>query len=201
MAQEDMDTRRMKPEKILAEHFSPLALQIIIDHSRYVAKKALAIAKSCSFAGTLDLVFIEQAALLHDIGVSMTDAPYLDCHGKAPYICHGVLGREILEKAGLPRHALVSERHIGVGLTVEDIINQKLPLPLRDMLPLSNEEKIIACADLFYSKKRQTLSQEKSIEQVRSDLHKFGVAKAQVFDQWVIDFSLLKFDKADVKSV
>lgn len=191
----------MKPEALLAEHFSPLALSIIIEHSRFVANKAIAIAEGCPLAGSLDLVFIEEAALLHDIGVSMTDAPYLDCHGKAPYICHGVLGRAILEKAGLPRHALVSERHIGVGLTVEDIIEQKLPLPLRDMLPLSDEEKIIACADLFYSKKRQALSQEKSLEQVRADLLKFGIAKVAIFDQWIADFSLGRFDKDDVKRV
>jgi uncharacterized protein len=182
----------MNPENLLAEHFSPLALQIIIEHSRHVARKALEIAKGSNFAGAVDLAFIQEAALLHDIGVSLTDAPSLDCHGHSPYICHGVLGRELLEKAGFPRHALVCERHIGVGLTVEDIIAQKLPLPHRDMLPLSNEEKIIACADLFYSKKKGSLSNEKSIEQVRSNLSKFGIHKVAVFDQWVQYFSLSK---------
>lgn len=182
----------MKPEDLLGEYFTPLALRIISEHSRYVARKAVEIAKGCPLAESLDIVFIEEAALLHDIGVSMTDAPSLDCHGSSPYICHGVLGREILEKAGLPRHALVCERHIGVGLTVEDIIQQNLPLPHRDMLPLSNEEKIIACADLFYSKKRLSLAHEKSFAQIRDELLKFGEGKVAVFDQWVKDFSLAK---------
>lgn len=182
----------MNPEKLLAEFFSPLALAVIIEHSRCVAKKALQIANGSPLSDSLDKNFIEEAALLHDIGVSQTDAPSLDCHGKAPYIRHGVLGREILEKAGLPAHALVCERHIGVGLTVEDIIAQQLPLPHREMVPLSNEEKVIACADLFYSKKKMNLSTEKTIEQIKADLAKFGKGKVTIFEGWVKEFSLLK---------
>jgi uncharacterized protein len=190
MAKEDRDTYCMKPEDLLAEYFSPMALPIIIEHSRCVANKALQIAQGSPIAAYLDKTFIEEAALLHDIGVSMTDAPALDCHGSSPYICHGVLGRDILEKTGLPLHALVCERHIGVGLTVEDIIAQNLPLPHRDMLPLSNEEKIIACADLFYSKKRMNLSTEKTIGQIRQDLAKFAQGKVAVFDGWLQEFSV-----------
>jgi len=178
----------MKPEKILAKYFSPLALPVILLHSRAVADKALQIA--AAYGKPVDLQFIEEAALLHDIGVSMTDAPSLDCHGTAPYICHGVIGREILEREGLPRHALVCERHIGVGLTVEDIRKQNLPLPLRDMLPESIEEKIIACADLFYSKKKSGLAAAKSIEKIRLELTRFGEGKAAVFDSWLTEFSI-----------
>jgi len=180
----------MNPQTLLAEHFSPLALEIISEHSRCVADKALQIAEGCTFAASLDKTFIEEAALLHDIGVSMTDAPFLHCHGTAPYICHGVIGREILEKKGFPQHALVCERHIGVGLTVEDIVIQKLPLPRRDMLPVSNEEKIIACADLFYSKKKGHLSTEKSLAQIRQNLAKFGRMKIGIFDSWLQEFSI-----------
>lgn len=180
----------MNPEKLLAEHFTPLALAIIVEHSGYVAKKALEIAAGYSGANSLDMAFIEEAALLHDIGVSKTDAPALHCHGTAPYICHGVLGREILENAGLPRHALVCERHIGVGLTVADIVSQGLPLPHRDMLPVSTEEKIIACADLFYSKKKGRLSAEKTLEQIRQELAKFGSLKVAIFDGWLKEFSI-----------
>lgn len=191
-AADDGDTCCMKPEELLAEYFSPLALAIIVEHSRCVADKALQIAKGSNLADYLDMTFIEEAALLHDIGVALTDAPALDCHGRHPYILHGVLGREILENAGLPSHGLVCERHIGVGLTVEDIIAQELPLPHRDMVPLSNEEKIIACADLFYSKKKLKLSAEKSLETIKSNLAKFGPAKVAVFEGWIKEFSLLK---------
>lgn len=179
----------MNPETILAKYFSPLALPVILLHSRAVADKSLQIA--ATYGKPVDLQFIEEAALLHDIGVSMTDAPSLDCHGTAPYICHGVIGREILEREGLPRHALVCERHIGVGLSVADIKRQNLPLPLRDMLPETTEEKIIACADLFYSKKKSSLTEAKTVEKIRLELARFGEEKAAVFDSWLKEFSIL----------
>jgi uncharacterized protein len=182
----------MNPYDLLQKYFTADALNIIVPHSRLVADKALRIARNCLTVTQLDLAFIEEAAMLHDIGVSQTDAPDLGCHGSAPYITHGVLGRAILEKEGYPRHAMACERHIGVGLTIEDIIVQGLPLPKRDMLPLSPEEKIIACADLFYSKRPGMLTIEKTPEQIRSELAKFGSSKAAVFDQWIREFSLEK---------
>lgn len=185
-----LDTSVMNPEALLARHFSPLALPLIVHHSRLVADKALKIAVDCGFTERLDLTFIEEGAMLHDIGVSLTDAPSLDCHGMSPYICHGILGRKILEKEGLPRHALVCERHIGVGLTVADIIEQNLPLPKRDMVPLTDEEQIIALADLFFSKKGDEESEEKEIVTIRSDMAKFGAGKVIILDSWLKKFSL-----------
>lgn len=182
----------MNPETLLAKYFTPPALEIILVHSRLVASKALQIAGNSPAAATLDLGFIEEAAMLHDIGVSRTYAPGLHCHGTEPYIRHGVLGREILENEGLPRHALVCERHIGVGLTVADIVRQKLPLPLRDMLPSTPEERIVATADLFYSKNRNALTKEKSLDQVRLELAKFGGDKVAVFDSWLEEFAMDK---------
>lgn len=182
----------MNPYDLLKKYFDVAALPIINAHSRLVADKAVRIAKNCRSSHLLDIGFIEEAALLHDIGVSQTNAPALGCHGTAPYICHGVLGRALLEKEGLPRHALVCERHIGVGLTVADIIAQGLPLPERDMLPISPEEKIIACADLFYSKHAEKLNLEKPLQQIRSELSKFGIHKVAVFDLWITEFSLEK---------
>lgn len=180
----------MNPYDLLKKYFNPEALQIITTHSKLVADKALRIARNSN--QPLDTVFIEEAAMLHDIGVSQTDAPMLGCHGSEPYIRHGVLGRALLENEGYPRHALACERHIGVGLSAGEIAAQGLPLPKRDMLPVSPEEKIIACADLFYSKHPGMLHMEKSLEQIRSELSKFGSGKAEVFDQWIREFSLEK---------
>ena len=179
----------MVPEKLLANYFSSEALPIILEHCRHVTSKAVQVARNCPLAGTLDISFIKEAAMLHDIGVSLTDSPGLHCSGSAPYITHGVLGREILENEGFPRHALVSERHIGVGLTVEDIIRQKMPLPLRDMTLQTPEEKIVAYADLFFSKRPGMLSMEKTVEQIRAGLSGFGGDKVAIFDEWVKEFS------------
>jgi len=176
----------MNPYHLLEKYYAgnPTGLDIVYRHSRMVATKALAIARLSSHAG-LDLEFLEQAALLHDIGVSRVYAPRLGCQGNAPYICHGIIGREILEAEGLPRHALVCERHIGVGLSARDIQSQKLPLPDREMSPVDRAERIVALADLFFSKKGGELDREKSVAQVRDDLLKFGPEKFIIFEGWL----------------
>jgi len=178
----------LNPFALLEKYFAGnrAALDIVCQHSRMVADKALAIAKDAELA--VDLKFIEEAAILHDIGISRIHAPKLYCFGAAPYICHGIIGRQILEAEGLPRHALVCERHIGVGLTVNDILLQKLPLPEREMSPVSSCERVVALADLFYSKKEGELQREKSADQVRSDLLKFGQQKVDIFESWLSDF-------------
>ena len=47
-----------------------------------------------------DIEFIRTAALLHDIGIFMTHAPKFGCFGDHPYLAHGYLGRELLEREG-----------------------------------------------------------------------------------------------------
>lgn len=144
---------------------------VLTVHSRLVADKALACARACNL--DVDLEFVEEAAMLHDIGIFRCDAPGIFCFGDRPYICHGIEGRKILEAEGLPRHALVCERHTGAGLTIEDIKEQKLPLPLRDMTPQSLEEKLICYADKFYSKSGD-LTHEKPLEKVIASMAAHG---------------------------
>ena len=81
-------------------------------HSRSVADKALWIAGKHPELN-LDTVFLEEAAMLHDIGIFLTHAPGIQCFGTEPYICHGYLGAGLVRKEGFPRHALVCERHTG----------------------------------------------------------------------------------------
>lgn len=146
-------------------------LATVRTHSRCVANKALECLRKRGIDADLD--FVEDAAMLHDIGVVGCDAPSILCCGSLPYICHGVEGRKMLESIGLPRHALVCERHTGSGLTVADIISQNLPLPHRDMVPVSTEEKAICYADKFFSKSGQ-LTEEKPLEKVMAQMERFG---------------------------
>ncbi len=179
----------MDPLALLRKYFSAnrQSFEIVYEHSRMVADKALRIAAGID-APSPDLQFIEEAALLHDIGVSLTNAPKIGCEGNAPYLSHGILGRQILEAEGYHGHALVCERHIGVGLTVEDIVAQQMDMPVRDMRPVSLEEKIICFADLFYSKRPGFIHNEKSIDQVRRNLAKHGMHKVEIFNQWLSEF-------------
>lgn len=79
----------------------------------------------------------------------------------------------MLEECGLPRHALVCERHTGAGLTVEDIISQNLPLPHRDMTPQTLEERLICYADKFYSKSGD-IRAEKPLDKVIRSMERHG---------------------------
>jgi uncharacterized protein len=82
----------------------------------------------------------------------------------------------------MERHALVCERHTGTGLTLQQIVAQELPLPHRDMQPVSIEEQIICFADKFFSKTK--LEREKTVEQARRSLEKFGAEGLVKFDAW-----------------
>jgi uncharacterized protein len=178
----------MNVVSLLEKYFpDPYLFDIIVRHSRLVADKSLQVASNLDGVA-IDLIFLEEAALLHDIGVCRIVSPKLGCHGIEPYIRHGIIGREILEAEGLPVHALVCERHIGVGLTAEDVRSQRLPLPARDMAPLSVEEKIVCFADLFYSKNPEKIGREKTIGRIRADLARFGDNKVGIFDGWLKDF-------------
>ena len=120
---------------------------------------------------------------MHDIGIFKTNSPKLFCYGEHPYLCHGYLGSELLIEEGYPDHALVCERHIGVGITAEEITANKLPLPLRDFVPLSVEEQIICFADTFFSKSSD-LMKEKSIDEVRKSIKRFGDSHLTRFNEW-----------------
>ncbi len=149
-------------------------------HSSLVAEKALHLAQVHPELG-MDLEFVYESALLHDIGVFLTHAPSIYCVGEYPYICHGVLGADLLRAEGYPRHALVCERHTGTGLTIQDIKAQNLPLPHRDMCPLTLEEKLICFADKFYSK--SSPDEEKPLEQVRASIAKYGRESLSRFEE------------------
>lgn len=154
---------------------------ILLTHSRAVADKALWIADHHPELN-LDRQFLEEAALLHDIGVFLTDAPGIHCHGDTPYICHGYLGSQLVAKEGYPRHALVCERHTGAGLSLQSILAQELPVPHREMVPVSLEEQVICFADKFFSKTR--LDQEKSIERALKSISKYGEEGVNRFNDW-----------------
>lgn len=155
--------------------------QILVEHSYLVARKSLEIA-SLHPNWNLDLNFIEEAAWLHDIGVNACDAPKIGCHGKLPYIYHGVVGSQRLHDAGMDRHALVAERHIGTGLTLENVISKGWKIPHKEYVPTSIEEIIICVADKFFSKSFP--EREKSIDEVLTSIARYGEDDIQRFKTW-----------------
>lgn len=180
---DEIKGRGVDPRRIFDHYYqpgTPLA-RTLWTHGCRVGDKALAAAETVGRQAP-DRRFIAEAALLHDIGIFKTNAARIGCHGRAPYVCHGVIGRQILEQHGLMRHALVCERHVGVGLTTADILSQHLPLPLREMAPVSIEEILICYADKFYSKSDPT--RELPLKAIVDELGRFGQDKAQLFLTW-----------------
>lgn len=158
------------------------ARDILLTHSECVARKALQIADKHPEL-KLDRTFIQEAAMLHDIGIVKCDAPGIECFGIEPYIKHGIIGADMLRAAGYPKHARVCERHTGAGIALQDIIEQHLPLPHQDFLPETMEEQVICYADKFYSKTH--LDRVRTPEQALKSLERFGKEGAKRFARWM----------------
>jgi uncharacterized protein len=175
--------------KLIEKYYHPGSLRhkIYLPHCIAVKDLALKIAKAHPELGA-DLVNLELGAMLHDIGIFLTDAPDIGCYGSLPYIAHGFKGRELLEKEGLPEIAAVCERHIGVGITIADIEERNLPIPKRDMTPQTIEEKIICYADKFFSKSSADLMVPKPLEKVKKSIRKHGDSKWLVFEEMITIF-------------
>lgn len=173
----------MNPYEIIAKYYTPGSdlYNILVKHSEAVRNKALELARRHPELG-LDLEFIAEAAMLHDIGILETDAPGIKCFGTHKYIEHGYLGAEMMRREGYPRHALVCERHTGTGLKLVDIITRDLPVPHRELCPVTLEEQLICYADKFFSKTR--LDSEDSLERVMQKMAKWGDESIEQLRHW-----------------
>ena len=173
---------------------------LLLTHSISVTRKALRIAYAHPELN-IDVPFVEEAAMLHDIGIICCDAPGIGCHGTEPYIRHGVMGAIMLRAEGMPRHARVCERHTGAGITVDNILRQHLPLAVphdatadtgtqnaatEPYMPETIEEQLICYADKFFSKSKP--DREKTIEQAAHSLAKFGKDGVKRFLAWTAMF-------------
>lgn len=151
-------------------------------HACAVADFALELARRHPELG-LDEQFVYEAAMLHDIGIFLTDAPRIYCHGTEQYLCHGYLGAQLLRSLGYERHARVCERHTGTGLTKDVIVQNGWNLPLRDFLPETLEEQLICFADKFFSKTK-FLTQPRSFEQVVESMRKISEESVEKVRKW-----------------
>lgn len=151
----------------------------LLAHSGNVRDEALRIAASPACAGMgLDLETVSAGAWLHDIGILRCNAPDILCTGSEPYLRHGIIGAEMLRAWGAAHGtdmeplARICERHTGSGLTATEILARRLPLPPRDYLPETPEEKLVCLADKFHSKSGDGC--RKTLDEVRRGIVRFG---------------------------
>lgn len=145
--------------------------RLLLKHSRQVASRCLLIAKHHPELHA-DEAFLEEAAMLHDIGIRWCHAPSIYCVGTEPYLKHGPIGGDILRAEGYPRHARVAERHTGTGLP--------------GLEPETLEEQLVCYADKFYSKSQP--DRVLSVEQAAQSLAKFGQEGVDKFLRWAARF-------------
>ena len=181
----------MNPLTLIDKYYAgiPALREVLLTHSRQVADRALTIVDAHPdwvASGRVDRQFVEEAAMLHDIGIFLTDAPGIGCHGTEPYLLHGFLGAELMRREGLPRVARVCERHTGTGLTAERIQELNLPLPAGSYEPETLEEKLICYADKFFSKSHP--ERERSVADTARSLEKFGAEGVKKFLDWATFF-------------
>lgn len=138
----------------------------LIWHCKTVAKVAREIALGAKAKHVqVNVDMVEVAALLHDLG-----------KGRSTKLDHAWIGAEIvrsskeLELSEDNREALAKmiERHTGVGLSSDEIrsINKKhnLNIPVRDYIPQSLEEIIVAYADKLVVTDQMRSFEEQIIE-------------------------------------
>ena len=145
--------------------------RVLLKHSRQVADRCLLIVKKHKEL-PVDVQFLEEAAMLHDIGIYQCDAPSIHCHGTEPYIKHGPIGGDLLRQEGYPRHARVAERHTGTGLPGFE--------------PETLEEQIVCYADKFYSKSKP--DHVRTVAETAQSLEKFGHEGVLKFLSWAEKF-------------
>ena len=159
---------------------------IYMAHAEAVAGFALELARRHPEL-ELDKDFIYEAAMLHDIGIFLTDAPRIYCFGKEDYLCHGYLGAQLVRERGLERHARVCERHTGTGLTKEIIVANGWNLPVKDFVPETLEEQLVCFADKFFSKTK-FLREPRSLEQVVESMRRISDESAMKVQAWAAMF-------------
>jgi uncharacterized protein len=157
---------------------SEAAFDVVFTHCTIIWEIAEQLIERSDLAIDADLVKV--GCLLHDIGVYRLYLPNGEIdHGN--YITHGVRGHEILEQEGFSeRVCRIASCHTGVGLTRQNIREQGLPLPDRDFVAGSIEERLVMYADKFNSKNPPRFS---SYETYREFTKRFGPANEERFAQ------------------
>ena len=171
--------------------------RLLLRHSRQVADRCLLIAQHHPEM-QLDMVFLEESAMLHDIGIYQCHAPGIFCVGQEHYIRHGLIGGRLLREEGFERHARVCERHTGTGITTPPTSTDEeghrqplLPPHLVEkgfFVPETTEEQLVCYADKFYSKSRP--DHVLTIDEAAHSLEKFGHEGVEKFLNWAKKFEV-----------
>lgn len=171
---------------------SDKAFDLVYTHCRIVAEISRQLIAKKHLA--VDNNIVRVGALLHDIGAYR----FINTDGTTSkhYVRHGIVGSHILASEKLPEAICrIAERHTGVGLSQEDILRQKLPLPSKDYLPQTTEEKLVLYSDKFHSKEPRF----NSFEYYRRYVARWGKEKSTKFEELAGTFGIPELEELATK--
>jgi len=130
----------------------------VVRHCEAVAALAVQMAETCRKRGLkVNVQLVERGALLHDIGRSKTHT-----------VDHVIEGAEVARYLSLPRPIVaIIERHAGGGITRNEA--RRLGWPVKEYLPRTLEEKIVAYADKLMEGSRR-VNIQRTVEKLSREL-------------------------------
>jgi uncharacterized protein len=140
---------------------------------------------------TINKELVLAGALIHDIGAYKLITANGEFDGPN-YIRHGIYGYDMLQAENYPEDLCkIATHHTGVGITKDDVIKQKLPLPLSDYVAETTEEKLIMYADKFHSKTPKF----NTFDSYATYIKKYGEDKVEKFQELADLFGIPKLEK------
>lgn len=163
---------------------SDAAYELVFTHCRIVWEIAEQLINKSH--PDVDPAFAQAACLLHDIGVYRLYMPDGEID-HANYIKHGILGYELLKEEGFDENLCrIACCHTGVGLSRQEVIDEGLPLPLRDYMAENTVEQLVMYADKFHTK--TTPPKFMTTATYRERTRKFGEQKVERFNKLIEEF-------------
>lgn len=155
-------------------------LKLVLTHCQIVEELAMHLLDTKPIPG-INRQLVHVGCLLHDIGAYEVLENGVFVQG----VRHGTIGEQILKDEGFPEALYrCASHHTGVGLTKQDVIDQKLPIPVGDYTARTDEERLIMYVDKFHSKSNPPHEPPYfcTFDWFRKSVQKFGADKAARLD-------------------
>jgi uncharacterized protein len=167
--------------RALHRRLAPTEAAFALVHTHCVIVAELAAQLLATRPQPVDAALVHAGCLLHDVGVYRL----YDAQGRLDrpnYLRHGILGEQVLRELGLPDVLCrFCSHHTGVGLTRDDVVRHRLPLPVADYLAETPEEEVVMYADTFHSKSDPPSLVTPRL--ARAELARFGADKVARYDE------------------
>jgi len=171
--------------------------ELVYRHCQVIEAIAIQLLDAKPIPG-IDRQLVRVGCLLHDIGAYRV----LESGSFVKGVRHGVLGEAILKDEGFPEEIYrFASHHTGVELTKQDVIDQKLPIPVADYLAETDEELLIMYADKFHSKSSPPKEPPYfcSFDWYRKSVQQFGEDKAEKFERMAQRFGIPDLEQLSKK--